>query len=220
NAANRDEMFNDCLYNVDSICLLSKQQINRMLLRFLGIPWVILETDRCSVREIKEGDVETLYRVFCRTPCGKTAPEEDEYEDGLYADPLREEAYTRDYIRYQYRFFEYGIWVVVDKETKHIIGRAGLSNREGYDDLELGYAIAPGYRGKGYAFEVCEGIIGYARDYMKLERLNAFAGPDNTASKGLLKKIGFEYIRDVNEKNRRLEMYVKQLGLKNPEIRK
>ncbi|MCR5735903.1 MAG: hypothetical protein K6G22_14980, partial [Lachnospiraceae bacterium] len=46
NAANRDEMFNDCLYNVDSICLLSKQQINRMLLRFLGIPWVILETDR------------------------------------------------------------------------------------------------------------------------------------------------------------------------------
>ncbi|MCR4740158.1 MAG: GNAT family N-acetyltransferase [Lachnospiraceae bacterium] len=210
----REEMFSDCLYNVDCIGMLSAMQINRMLLRFLGIPWVILETDRCLVREIKEDDVETLYRIFDRKQSDASLPaSKDEADDGLYDDPLREEAYTRDYIKYQYRFFEYGIWIVVDKGTKRIIGRAGLSNREGFDDIELGYAIAPPYRRQGYAKEVCEGIIRYAADYMKLERLNAFAGTDNAASIGLLEKLGFEYVKDIVTENKRtLRMYFKSLN--------
>ncbi len=194
NVNSRKEIFNDALYNVDSICSLSDMQINRMLLRFLNIPWVILETERCIVREIKEDDVDTLYKIFNR----ESGEEGDRDSDNsLYDDPLKEEAYTRDYIKYQYRFFEYGIWMIVDKDSRQIIGRAGLCNREGYEDVELGYVIAPKYRNSGYAYEVCTGILDYARDYMKLNNINAFVREDNLKSINLLNKLGFFYYKDV-----------------------
>ncbi len=196
NDKSRYSIFSDSLYSVEAISSLSDKVMNRMLLRYLNIPWVIFETKRCIVREIKEDDVAALYRIFRDSP--EIEDEDLKFDESLYEDPLREEAYIRDYIKYQYRFFEYGIWLVIDKDTKEIIGRAGLSSREGYEDLELGYVIAPHERNKGYGYEVIKGVMDYAFSYMKLKSLNAFVRPENKKSIRLLERSGLKYEKEAD----------------------
>ena len=191
NDKSRAASFPDALYLIDRISVLSLAQIERMLLRFLKLPWQIAKTPRCLIREITLNDVDALYELY-----GEDA-EAFRYTEGLFADPDREKAYTRDYIEQQYRFYEYGIWIVTDRETGEIIGRAGIDNRQGYEDPELGYVFALSYRHKGYAFEVCSAILTYAANILQIGRLNAFTIRENTDSVKLLKRLGFSFVQEV-----------------------
>ncbi|MCR5222600.1 MAG: GNAT family N-acetyltransferase [Lachnospiraceae bacterium] len=187
NDTSRLSSFPDALYIIDFVSILPLQQVDRMLLRFLRLPWTILETDRCLVREITEEDVDALYEIY------HSSDFDFRYTEGLYDDPTKERDYTRDYIDYQYRFCEYGIWIVIDKLTGKIIGRAGLSNRDGYENAELGYGFASAFRHKGYAFEVCSAILTYAREQLGMSGLNAFTIRQNHDSVRLLKRLGFHF---------------------------
>ncbi len=182
------DVFPDALYIIDQITALNLKQIDRMLLRYLRLPWTIAKTKRCVIREITEDDVEALYRIYSESPFPF------QYTEGLFVDPEDELAYTRDYIDHQYRFMEYGIWIVTDRQTGEVIGRAGISNREGYEDAELGYGFALSYRHKGYATEVCREILHYAKCELGMERLNAFTIRKNTDSVNLLKRLGFHFV--------------------------
>lgn len=182
------DAFPDVLYIIDKITALSTELIDRMLLRFLRLPWTIVQTDRCVIREITEDDVPALYRIYGESPLAF------QHTEGLFDDPEDELNYTRDYIDHQYRFMEYGIWIVTDRETGEVIGRAGISNREGYDEPELGYGFALSYRHKGYATEVCLAILEYAREELGMEKLNAFTIRENTDSVNLLKRLGFHFV--------------------------
>ena len=61
--------------------------------------------------------------------------------------------YQKAYIENMYGFYEYGMWLVLSRETGKLIGRAGLEHDE------LGYMIAPELWNQGYATEVCRFII-------------------------------------------------------------
>lgn len=201
NAKSKAASFPDALYLIDQICALSLAQIERMLLRFLKLPWQIAKTTRCLIREITVDDVDALYGIY------NESAEAFQYTEGLFEDPDREKAYTRDYIGQQYRFYEYGIWIVTDRETGKIIGRAGIDNRQGYEDPELGYVFALSYRHKGYAFEVCSAILTYAANILQLERLNAFTIRENTDSVKLLERLGFVFAEEVLLNNVRHDRY-------------
>ena len=48
----------------------------------------------------------------------------------------------------------FGPWALEDKASEHFVGLAGLWFPEGWDDVEIGYGLAPGtFRRKGYAAE-------------------------------------------------------------------
>ena len=206
NSVSSKASFPDALYMVEDIRSLQIEQIERMLLRFLRLPWTILETERLVVREITEEDVDALYDLYGD---GSEFP----YTEGLYENPEEERAYTRDYIDKQYRFFEYGIWIVKEKTTGRIVGRAGIAGREGFEDPELGYAFAPDCRRKGYAYEVCGAILEYAEKNLNLDSINAFSREENTASLRLLNKLGFTYIKKVMIDGKPHNMYNRNSGL-------
>lgn len=191
NNNNRSLIFPDALYVVDTISSLNIVDIDRMLLRFLHLPWTILETERCIIREITVDDVDRLYEIY------NESLDAFRYAGSLYDDPEEEKAYTRNYINYQYRLREHGIWIVTDKESGRIIGRAGLDNREGYEDAELGYVFAIAYRHKGYAYEVCSAILAYAKNTLGMHALNAFTIRENADSIRLLKRLGFSFVQEA-----------------------
>ena len=56
---------------------------------------------------------------------------------------------------------------------------------------EIGYAIGPMYRRKGYAYEAVSEIVKYMFETMKRNRLQAATDYDNNASRRLLMKLGF-----------------------------
>ncbi|MBO4902762.1 MAG: GNAT family N-acetyltransferase [Lachnospiraceae bacterium] len=187
NAISKMSSFPDALYLVEQVTALPADQIDRMLLRFLHLPWTILETERCIVREITVEDVDALYEMYRPADAFR-------YTEGLFEDPAEERAYTRDYIENQYKFCEYGIWIVTEKQSGRIIGRAGISNREGYEDAELGFAFAPAYRHQGYAAEVCTAILSYAENMLGMDVINAFTIHENTECVNLLTRLGFRYV--------------------------
>lgn len=56
----------------------------------------------------------------------------------------------------------------------------------------LGYAVAKDYEGKGVMKSLCQHVIRYAFDELKLNRIMANYLPENERSGWLLKSLGFE----------------------------
>ena len=181
----------------------------KMYERFHHLPWTILETDRLILREMTVDDVDRLYEIY-------SGPGITEFTEPLYEDRQQEIQYTKDYIRNMYEFCGYGLWLVIEKdgdEAGRIVGRAGITGREGYDEAELGYVIEASRQRRGYASEACRAIIGYARDTLDMSGLNCFVYPENEASLKLCKLLGFEYIEDVLISGRNMNRYHLDLSL-------
>lgn len=169
--------------------------------RVLGIPLYIMETPRTVIREFSMGDMDALYQLY-------EGAHMTDYMEPLY-EREKEEAYEENYIEKVYGFYEYGMWLVFHKETKELIGRAGVESRGGIehssrrvdddyrndpDTVELGYAIREDYQNQGYATEVCRAIIDYTFRVLKKKRIYAQVDEENTNSVKLLKKLNFKQI--------------------------
>ncbi len=84
-------------------------------------------------------------------------------------------------------------WDLIEKKTKKVIGSAGYHNIvKQHKRGELGYYLKEDFRRKGYMSESLTVILNYGFEVMDFIRIEAFIGPDNLASKALVKKFGFE----------------------------
>ena len=182
--SNRNCSFSKVLYCIEDIELMSYDRIKKMWQRHFHIPWTITVTDRLVIREQTLDDIPALYEIYSDKEAVK-------YTEDLYEDAGEEREYLQNYIDNQYRFFEYGIWALTLKESGRLIGRAGLSARDGYDALEIGYILGKPYRGQGYAKEAVTAIIEYAERELDVHDFTAFSKEQNKASTGLLESIGF-----------------------------
>ncbi len=182
---NRGEDFSAAKYACEDAGELEPEYLERIYRRFKGLPWYILETERCILRESVEEDVEAFYRIYAE-------PSVTKYTENLYESRVSEKAYIREYIEQVYTYYEFGVWTVILKETGEIIGRAGLSVREGCELPELGYVIGVPWQGRGLAKEVCRGILDYAREEFGFEQVQALIHRDNEVSIGLAKALDFE----------------------------
>ncbi|WP_051209286.1 GNAT family N-acetyltransferase [Butyrivibrio sp. WCD3002] len=180
---NTDERFEGIKYVFTEIEEVGMDSFIKAYQRYAHLPWDILTTDRCLIRETTVEDVDVFYELYAD-------PEMTRYMEGLFADPEDEKKYQRDYIEKVYGLMGFGTWTVVLKETGEIIGRAGYSVRNGFDDIEIGFLIGTAYQRKGYAYEVCKAILDYGRDILQFERVLAFVKAENTVSIHLCEKLG------------------------------
>lgn len=162
---------------------LDKGYLERVYRRCRELPWDILETERCLIRETTVKDVEDFYRIYSDSSI-------TQFMEPLYEDPEEERSYARDYIRQVYAFYDFGIWTVAEKVSGEVIGRAGLCYREGFEEPELGFVIAADRQGRGLATEVCSAILQYGYEELGFERILAFVQPDNEASRRVCDKLG------------------------------
>jgi RimJ/RimL family protein N-acetyltransferase len=112
---------------------------------------------------------------------------------------VRNEEDARDYMAKtyiaQYERLGYGLYLVQRTLDATPIGMCGLIKREGLDDVDIGFAFLPTFRGQGYALEAATTTLQYGRDVLKLKRVVAIATPDNLSSIALMKKIGMRFER-------------------------
>jgi RimJ/RimL family protein N-acetyltransferase len=88
----------------------------------------------------------------------------------------------------------HSLYVVELKEDGSPIGMCGLIKRDTLDEIDLGYAYLPGWRGQGYAYEAARAVLDYAPT-LGIRRLVAIVSPANAASNGLLRKLGMRFER-------------------------
>lgn len=191
-------------YGIEDVFALEYRSYEDVYRRLRGLPWDILETQRLKVRESTLGDVEDFYRIYAD-------PSITRYMENLFPQKEEEQAYMQAYIDQIYGFYGYGLWTVVRKDDGRIIGRAGLSVREGYELPELGFVMEVSCQRQGYGLEVCTAILEYAREELSFDRVQALVKEKNLASKKLLERLGFGFERKVNEKEGEYEMYTVQL---------
>ncbi len=87
----------------------------------------------------------------------------------------------------------FGIYLVIKKETQEPIGICGLIKRETLNDVDIGYAYLPKYRGMGYAVEAAQVVLNYGIHTLKLNRIVAITIPENKGSIKVLEKIGLQF---------------------------
>lgn len=182
------------------------QFLDRIMKRAQGLPWITVVTGRCYLREMTLDDLDDLFALYAQ-------PGITDYTEPLYERP-QEEQYTRDYIENMYRFYGYGMWLVCDRESGALIGRAGFSHQDLGDEvvLEMGYIIGVPWQRQGYATEVCEKLLAFARTNLAdFGTLNCFVEPGNTASHGLMGKLAFDRAGTVTIGGKRMIRYEKAL---------
>lgn len=99
-------------------------------------------------------------------------------------------AYIQERILPSYDRHGFGMLLVTLRDDGAPIGIAGLLKRESLDDVDLGYAILPEYRGKGYAVEAARGVMDHAAHDLGLLRLVAIVAAGNDASRAVLLSLG------------------------------
>lgn len=201
---NRHESFSGMKYALEDLFELEYQAYDAAYRRLAGLPRDILETGRLKVREGTVEDVEAYYEIY-------SDPSITLYMENLYEDKEVEREYMKAYIERIYGFYGYGLWSVVLKDTGRVIGRAGLSVRQGYELPELGFVIDAGFQRKGYGFEVCSAILAYAKEELAFEKVQALVDRDNLISKGLLGKLGFVFDSEACVEKHNYELFIKKL---------
>jgi [ribosomal protein S5]-alanine N-acetyltransferase len=88
-------------------------------------------------------------------------------------------------------------WPVFQLEDGEHAGCAGLRPyRIEQKIYEIGIHLRPAFWGKGYAEEAAQALMKHAFGALKVHALLAGHHPENAASRGLLKKLGFAYQGD------------------------
>ena len=163
-----------------------------------NIPWTILETERCVVREFVPEDTDALYelydeeaRRFLEPPSGNR--------------PLEREILT-SYIRRVYRLCGYGHWAVICKKTGELIGRMGFAFPpspapvcDPVPDAMFGYLVRSDRRRQGITREVGAAILQYGFEKLGFTAVGADAAVSNTVSDKILRNFSFIPVAEVQK---------------------
>ena len=153
----------------------------------MSTPKWLIETERLRLRAVTIDDTELMLAVwndpaFMRNVMDKEIRTPEQAREALQDGALR--LFTN---------FGYGPYCMSLKSNGIMIGICGLFKRENLDDPDIGFAVLPDYCGRGYAGEAAAAVVNYARDDLGLDVLAAIVSPDNTASIGLIEKLGLRF---------------------------
>lgn len=145
----------------------------------------MLETDRLILRPMNENDIDPVYEMrrdrdimrFIREPVTNRAEAEN----------------WVNLISSRWAVERIGFCSLIEKQTGKFAGWCGLWQLKETDEIEVGYAIAKEFWGKGYASESAEAFLEYGFKELNLEKIVAVARSENTASRRVMEKLGMEF---------------------------
>jgi len=88
-----------------------------------------------------------------------------------------------------------GFCAVIEKQTDEFVGWCGIWRLKETKELELGYAIAKKYWGKGFATEAALEFLQYTFEELKPGKVVAVVRPENTASRRVMEKLGMNLVK-------------------------
>lgn len=144
---------------------------------------MILETERLYLREMTQGDFQSLCRVL------QDADTMYAYE-GAFSDEEVQDWLDRQISRYQK--WGFGLWAVILKETDEIIGQCGLTMQQWKERevLEIGYLFERIHWHKGYATEAAKACKKYAFEILKADEVCSIIRDTNIASQKVAARNG------------------------------
>lgn len=150
----------------------------------------VLITQRFRLRMLRPDDLELL-----------TALDTDErvmqYIHGGAMSARRARLYAETFIETAPLRIHLHRWIIERPDQSLRIGWMELSKyeqepkRDLSDDIQLSYEISPENWGQGFATEAGQSVLDHAFGKLELDRVVAYARPENVRSLRVLKKLGF-----------------------------
>lgn len=151
----------------------------------------IIETERLLIRHLEPDDAAFILELMNSPTWIKYIGDRNIYTEQdarnyLMSGPIK-----------SYKDYGVGMYGVTLKESKSLIGVCGLVKRDYLDDFDLGFALLPGFEGKGFAFEASQGVLSSltSSPSSTIKRIVAFTTEYNKRSRKLLDKLGFTFER-------------------------
>jgi len=91
-----------------------------------------------------------------------------------------------------------GMFVVEEKSSGAFVGRVGPWFPPGWPGFEVGWGIASGFRGKGYALEAARAAIDWSFATFELDEIIHTIDHENTASQVVARRLGAEKGRETD----------------------
>ena len=144
----------------------------------------LFTTDRLAVRTLEPTDLDAFHAITGDVELMRFV------DAGV---PLTREqtAYWIDKTRENFARDGYTTFAVVDRESRRMIGYAGLIHRPGTEQIEITYVLEKAAWGRGLATELARGLVDYGFRERGLRRIEATIDPDNRASRRVVEKLGF-----------------------------
>jgi RimJ/RimL family protein N-acetyltransferase len=104
-------------------------------------------------------------------------------------------------------------WKLLDASNGELIGFCGPGIWRDAADPEIGWWLARPYWGRGLATEAARAALQDAFERVRLKRVISIAMPDNTASIGVMKKLGLTFDAEFESDGLTLVRYaIERLG--------
>lgn len=89
--------------------------------------------------------------------------------------------------------FDFGPWSVRERGSNQYVGRIGLdyTRATGSPEVQVGWIVASGSRGEGYAAEMASEAVRVAFEVLELDEVIALITPANSPSIAVADKLGF-----------------------------
>jgi ribosomal-protein-alanine N-acetyltransferase len=153
---------------------------------------LMLETERLRLRQFTLADIDDYHRqLFSDPDVTKSLP---------FGKPISREE-TEALLAWRLEHWKrhgFGLWAVIYKQKGELIGQCGLQYLENTPEVELAYAIAKPYWGKGLTTEAVKTTLKYGFETIGLERIVAITGHTNLASQRVMTKSGLKYEKDAH----------------------
>lgn len=116
-----------------------------------------------------------------------------------------------EYLRAHPSALGWWTYLFVHTADKALVGLGGFKGEPDAEGVvEIGYSVAPGYRGRGLAAEAARGMIDYAFAHPRVTRVIAHTLPEPNASTKVLERVGMRFAGEVNDPD---DGYVWRWGL-------
>lgn len=148
---------------------------------------IILETERLRLREFTHHDSEFIIELF-------NSPDWLKFIGDRKVKTVEQARYyLENGPMKSYKENGYGLYLVEKKDDGKSIGMCGILNRETLDHPDIGFAFLPEHNGKGYALEIANATLAYAKEKLGIPKITAITLPQNFRSIKVLEKIGLKY---------------------------
>jgi len=87
----------------------------------------------------------------------------------------------------------------VDAATGDLLGSGGFSARPADRAVEIGYEVAPEFRGRGFGTAAARALVEHAVASGEVDHVIAHSLPGPNASTGVLVSLGFEHVADQED---------------------
>jgi ribosomal-protein-alanine N-acetyltransferase len=152
----------------------------------------VLETQRLVLREFQFEDLDALTAILCDPETMRYYPVS--FDHAAVADWIQRN-------RTRYANDGYGLWAMILKSTRELIGDCGLVRQsvDAVDEIEIGYHMRRDLWNQGYASEAARACRDYGFANLKVDRLISLIRPENLASRRVAEKNGMTIWKEVTK---------------------